>query len=61
MNTSDPNGGGDFVNIRDGSVRWPVVRAALDSVGYNGWMTIEGGDLSLEEHSKRLDSIVAGK
>lgn len=61
LNTSDPNGGGEFVNIRDGSVRWPVVRAALDSVGYTGWMTIEGGDLSLEEHSKRLDSIVAGK
>ena len=24
-------------------------------------MTIEGGDLSLEEHSKRLDLIIAGK
>jgi hexulose-6-phosphate isomerase len=61
LNTSDPNGGGQFVNIRDGSIRWPVVRTALDDVGYNGWMTIEGGDLSLEEHSKRLDLIVAAK
>jgi L-ribulose-5-phosphate 3-epimerase len=61
LNPSDPNGEGSFVNIRDGSVRWPVVRSALEKVGYNGWLTIEGGDLSLEEHSKRLDLIIAGK
>jgi hexulose-6-phosphate isomerase len=60
LSETDP-GAGNFVNIRDGSVRWPVVRAALDKVGYNGWMTIEGGDLSTEEHSKRLDLIIAGK
>ena len=37
-------------------------RGALDGVGYNGWMTIEGsGGLSLEEKSKRLDLILAGK
>ena len=57
-----PDGhGGDFCNIRDGSVDWPAVRKALDDVGYNGWMTIEGGDLSPKEHSKRLDLIIAGK
>ena len=61
LNPADPNGGGDFVNIRDGSVRWPVVRSALDAVGYDGWMTIEGGDLSVADHSRRLDLIVAGK
>ena len=61
INPADPNGEGEFVDIRDGGVRWPVVRQALERVGYNGWMTIEGGDLSLEEHSKRLDLIVAGK
>ena len=61
LNPADPNGQGNFVNIRDGSIRWPVVRSALDAVGYNGWMTIEGGDLSLEEHSQRLDLILAGK
>jgi hexulose-6-phosphate isomerase len=60
LSETDP-GAGNFANIRDGSVRWPVVRAALDKVGYNGWMTIEGGDLSTEEHSKRLDLIIAGK
>ena len=61
LNAADANGEGSFVNIRDGSVRWPVVRSALEKVGYHGWMTIEGGDLSLEEHSQRLDLIIAGK
>jgi L-ribulose-5-phosphate 3-epimerase len=53
--------GGDFVNIRDGSVNWPLVRREFDKLGYNGWMTIEGGNLSLEEANKRLDLIIAGK
>ena len=54
--------GGRFVNIRNGSVNWPVVRKELDKVGYNGWMTIEGsGGLSLTERNKRLDLIIAGK
>ena len=54
--------GGKFVNIRDGSVRWPAVRAALDKVGYNGWMTIEGGgNLALGDRSRRLDAIIAGQ
>jgi L-ribulose-5-phosphate 3-epimerase len=60
LTEADP-GAGKFVNIRDGSVHWPAVRAALDRIGYNGWMTIEGGDLSTEENSKRLDLIIAGK
>jgi hypothetical protein len=33
----------------------------LDKIGYNGWLTIEGGKLSIGEHSKRLDLIIAGK
>lgn len=59
----NPDGhGGKFVDIRDGSVNWPLVRKELDNVGYNGWMTIEGsGGLSLQERSKRLDLIIAGK
>jgi hexulose-6-phosphate isomerase len=61
LNPSDANGEGSFVNIRDGSVRWPVVRAALEKVGYSGWMTIEGGDLSMAEHNQRLDAIIAGQ
>lgn len=54
--------GGKFVDIRDGDVNWPEVRKALDEVGYDRWMTIEGsGGLSLEERSRRLDLIIAGK
>jgi L-ribulose-5-phosphate 3-epimerase len=53
--------GGNFVHPRDGSVNWPLVRKELDTIGYNGWMTIEDGGLSLEEFNKRLDLIVAGK
>jgi len=54
--------GGQFVDIRDGSVNWPSVRRELDRIGYNGWMTIEGsGGLSLDEQSRRLDLIIAGK
>jgi hexulose-6-phosphate isomerase len=54
-------GEGRFVNLRDGSVRWPAVRAALDQVGYHGWLTIEGGDLPAQENSRRLDLILAGQ
>lgn len=61
LSLTDPNGGGTWENIREGSVRWPVVRHALEKVGHNGWLTIEGGNCSLEEHSKRLDLIIAGK
>jgi len=58
----NPNGhGGNFVHPRDGSVDWPLVRQELDKIGYNDWMTIEDGGLSLEEFSRRLDLIVAGK
>ncbi len=58
----NPDGhGGKFVHPRDGSIDWPAVRKELDNVGYNGWMTIEDGGLSLEEFSKRLDLIIAGK
>ena len=54
--------GGAFVSIRDGDVNWPAVRKALDEIGYNGWMTIEGsGGLSSQEKNKRLDLIIAGK
>jgi hexulose-6-phosphate isomerase len=61
----NPNGhGGEFCNLREGSVNWPAVRIALDEIGYNGWLTIEvegGGGLSPDEHGKRLELIIAGK
>ena len=53
LNPADPDGQGQFVNIREGSVRWPIVRAALDAVGYNGWLTIEGGtNITMDERSE---------
>ncbi|MGE5610682.1 MAG: sugar phosphate isomerase/epimerase family protein [Bacillota bacterium] len=58
----NPDGhGGQFVHPRDGSIDWPDVRKALSDVGYQGWLTIEDGGLSLDEFSKRLDLIIAGK
>ena len=36
-------------------------RAALDAIGYNGWMTIEGGSLTPAEHRQRLGQILAGE
>jgi hexulose-6-phosphate isomerase len=50
-----------FVQLRNGSVDWPAVRQALDEAGYNGWGTIEGGSLALEELNARFDLIIAGK
>ena len=57
-----PDGhGGKFCDIREGSINWPAVRQALDEIGYNSWLTIEGGSLSMAEHSRRLDLILAGE
>ena len=62
LNPADPDGRGTSVNIREGSVRWPVLRQALESVNYNGWMTIESnGDIPFEERNRRLDLILAGQ
>ena len=53
--------GGQFVHPRDGSINWPVVRAEIEKIGVDNWMTIEDGGLSLTEFRSRLDQIVAGK
>jgi L-ribulose-5-phosphate 3-epimerase len=61
LDPADPDGRGRSVNIREGSVRWPVLRQALESIKYNGWMTIESnGDIPFEERNRRLDLILAG-
>jgi hexulose-6-phosphate isomerase len=61
VNPADPNGMGQGVNIREGDVRWPVLRQALEAVNYNGWMTIESnGDIPFEERNRRLDLIISG-
>jgi hexulose-6-phosphate isomerase len=58
----NPDGhGGKFVHPRDGSIDWPVVRRALDLIGYDGWATIEDGGLELAEFKRRFDLIEKGK
>lgn len=52
---------GKFVHPRDGSVNWPAVRQAIEDIQYNGWLTIEDGGIPLDDFSKRLDLIIAGK
>ncbi len=47
--------------IREGSVRWPVLRQALEAVNYNGWMTIESNSSISFEERRRLDLILAGQ
>lgn len=62
LDPADPDGRGRSVNIREGSVRWPVLRQALEAVNYNGWMTIESnGSIPFEERNRRLELILAGK
>lgn len=62
LNASDPDGQGSFVDIREGSVRWPIIRTALEQIGYNGWMTIEAPvNPSPVEQGRRLDLILEGK
>ncbi len=62
LDPADPDGRGRSVNIREGTVRWPIVRQALESVKYDGWMTIESnGDIPYEERNRRLDLILAGR
>jgi hexulose-6-phosphate isomerase len=58
----DADGQGTWVDIREGSVRWPIVRTALEQIGYNGWMTIEAPvAIDVREQSRRLDLILAGR
>jgi hexulose-6-phosphate isomerase len=55
----------EWVNLRDGSVRWPEVRKALADVGYTGFMTPElhgsGDDAYFHDLSGRIDKILAGQ
>jgi len=54
---------GDWKPLREGDVKWPVVRQALNEVGYTGWVTTEvgGGDEAfLKDLAQRVDKIIAG-
>ena len=54
--------GYQWTNLLEGDVNWKQVRAALDEIGYNGFMTTElrGGDEAyLTDLSNRIDKIIA--
>lgn len=56
--------GGEWVNLREGSIDWPEVRRALTEIAYTGYMTTElgGGDEAyLRDLSARFDRILAGE
>ena len=63
---NNPDGkGGVWTNLRENGIAWPEVRRALDEVGFDGFATIEESGakprLPLEEQSRQLDLILAGK
>ena len=54
----------EFVPLREGSVDWPAVRAAIAAIGFSGYLTVElkAGDAAyLREVSARVDKIFAGE
>ena len=50
-----------MVDPREGSINWRLARQEIGDLGYNDFLTIEDGGLSLKEFSNRLDLIIAGK
>jgi len=57
-----PDGhGGNWANIGEGSVNWPAVRAEVEKIGKDLWLTNESGGFSLQEFSRRFDLINQGK
>ena len=54
----------DFVNLRDGDIDWKAIHAALTSIGYKGYATVElsGGEQAyLKDVSHRFDLILNGE
>jgi hexulose-6-phosphate isomerase len=58
-----PDGkGGDWAKVREGSVKWPVVRQTLEEIGYNGWLTLEAdAGPTPADQVKTLDLIIRGE
>jgi len=58
----NPDGhGGNWAKIGEGSVNWPAVRAEIERIGKDLWLTNESGGFSLEEFARRFDLINQGK
>ena len=56
----DKPAGGDFVPIGKGSVDWLSVRDTIDAIGYNGFVTLESGGYSDEQHVKIFKNFFSG-
>jgi len=48
-------GPGDWAAIGNGTIDWENVRKTLNEIRYHGWITVESGDRTDEEHSQFLD------
>jgi L-ribulose-5-phosphate 3-epimerase len=56
--------GYEWVNLGDGDVDWPAVRAAFAEIGYTGSAIVElekGDEAYLRDVSKRVDRLVLGR
>jgi L-ribulose-5-phosphate 3-epimerase len=56
--------GYEWVNLGDGDVEWPAVRAAFAEIGYAGSAIVElekGDEAYLRDVSKRVDRLVLGR
>ncbi|MGN0852831.1 MAG: TIM barrel protein [Kiritimatiellia bacterium] len=51
---------GAFVRIGDGSIDWRRVRRTIEAVNYNGWVSIESGGWTNDEHSEIMDRFFLG-
>ena len=53
--------GGDFVPIGKGSIDWKSVRKAIDEVEYDGFVTLESGGWSDEQHVQIFKNFFTGE
>ena len=51
----------DFVPIGTGSIDWKSVRKVIDEISYDGFVTLESGGYSSEQHAKIFQNFFQGK
>lgn len=51
---------GAFVRLGEGTIDWKRVRRSIDSIGYNGWVSIEEKGWTDAEYSGIMDRFFAG-
>ena len=53
-------GGGDFVPIGKGSIDWVSVRNVIEEIEYDGFVTLESGGYTNEQHVKIFENFFNG-